>query len=185
MVGANTRRLGLNELSDKELVVICGRGDKQAYTALVRRYSGRVFGICLGMVANTHDAEDLAQEALLKGFSQIGSLRDDEQFSPWLAVIAKRLCLDFLRRRKREQSILAQQDPPSAGPNKQDYHQLRHAVNQLSLTYRLPLLLYYFDGQSTKSLAETLKVSQTAVCNRLSRARRELRRILATQGGRL
>lgn len=173
----------MNELSDKDLVAICGRGEKQAYTALVRRYSGRVFGICLGIVGNTHDAEDLAQEALLRGFSQIGSLRDGEQFSPWLAMIAKRLCLDFLRRKKSEQVVLARQDPPSATPNKQDYHHLRRAVNRLSLTYRLPLLLYYFDGQSTKNLAATLNVSQTAVCNRLSRARRELRRILATQGG--
>ena len=71
----------MNELSDKELVAICGRGDKQAYPALVRRYSGRVFGICLGIVGNTHDAEDLAQEALLKGLRQIDSLRDGQQFS--------------------------------------------------------------------------------------------------------
>ncbi len=173
----------MNELSDKDLVATCGRGEKQAYTALVRRYSGRVFGICLGIVGNTHDAEDLAQEALIKGFSQIGSLRDDEQFSPWLAMIAKNFCLDFLRRKKRERIVPTRQDPPSPAPNKEDYHHLRHAVNQLSLTYRLPLLLYYFDGQSTKSVAETLNVTQTAVCNRLSRARRELRRILAKQGG--
>ncbi len=173
----------MSELSDKQLAEMCRRGERQAYTALVSRYSERVFAICLGILGNVHDAEDLAQEALLKGFRQIDRLRDKERFAPWIAVIARNLCLDFLRRKKREQAALAREDrPPPVTRNENP--RLWEAIGRLSAAYRLPLLLYYFDGQSVNGVAEILNLTGTNVRTRLSRARRELRTTLADSGGR-
>ena len=172
----------MGELSDNNLVEMRCRGDKQAYASLVSRYSERVFAISLGILGNTHDAEDFAQEALLKGFSRMNSLRENEQFAPWIAMIARNLCIDFLRRKKRERAVLAQQDPPDRAVKDENPH-LRKAIGRLSQTHRLPLLLYYFDGRSVKGVAETLSITQSAVLSRLCRARRELRTILAGPGG--
>ena len=69
----------MNGHLEKKLLASCRNGDKSAYTGLVKAYSGRVFGICLGMLGNSHDAEDVAQEALLKGLLYIKELRDDER----------------------------------------------------------------------------------------------------------
>ena len=58
---------------EKKLVAFCRNGDKSAYSRLVDAYSGHVFAICLGVLGNGHDAEDVAQQALLKGFVDIKS----------------------------------------------------------------------------------------------------------------
>ena len=65
---------------EKDLVARCRKGDRSAYTDLVRAYSARVFAICLAMLGNQYDAEDVAQQTLLKGFMGISGLRRDDQF---------------------------------------------------------------------------------------------------------
>ena len=172
----------MEEISDKGLVEACRRGEKQAYATLVRRYSRRVFAICLAIVGDVHEAEDLAQETLLKGFSQIESLCGEEQFVSWIIKIARNLCFDFLRRKKRYRVVLGQQDSGVQVSDNENSN-LRQAMERLPVAYRLPLLLYYFEDQSAKKVAETLNITQTAVYNRLSRARKELRTLLAKRGG--
>jgi len=56
----------------------------------------------MGILGNRHDAEDTAQPTLLDGFMQIGSLRHSERFGPWIAQIARNLCLDMIRKRKHQ-----------------------------------------------------------------------------------
>jgi len=148
----------------------------------VKAYSGRVFAICLGMLGHRDDAEDIAQQALLKGFTDINKLRDEEQFGAWISRIAKNLCIDFIRRRKRTQSIIAKR-VWAAQSGSQEYSGLKSALGELSEEYRLALVLYYFDGRSTKSIAETLMISEAAAQTRLSRARKQLRKLLETKGG--
>ncbi len=167
--------------TEKNLVASCRNGDKTAYAGLVRAHSGRVFAICLGMLGNPHDAEDAAQQTLLRGLMQIRTLRRSERFGPWIAAIARNLCLDAIRRQK--------QQPPSPSAvcdeetaDRDDYRWLEAALAGLSSDYRVPLLLFYFDGRSTASIAETLGVSQATVQTRLSRARRQLRQRLGGRG---
>ena len=165
-----------------------------AYAGLVRVYSGRVFAICLGMLGNIHDAEDIAQQALLKGFTDIDQLRDSDQFGAWIGRIARNLCLDFIRRRKREQkkaftkraAVSESSSPAPAFPTKlgggEKYPELEDALAKLPRRYRLALMLYYFDGRSTENIAEALQISQAAVYARMSRARKRLRKLLAAEG---
>ncbi|UCD28581.1 MAG: sigma-70 family RNA polymerase sigma factor [Planctomycetota bacterium] len=168
--------------SEEQLVAACRGGDKSAYASPVRRYAPQVFAICLGMLGNAHDAEDLAQEALVKGFTRIGELRDSERFAAWIRKIARHLCLDFIRRQKLGRQILAGQvEQNQTRPS--DYPDLHQAITRLPEQYRLPLMLYYFDGQDTAGVARTLNLTQAAVCARLSRARKELRRLLGQRGG--
>lgn len=166
---------------EKDLVASCKQGDKTAYTGLVRGHSGRVFALCLGMLGNRHDAEDMTQQALLKGFMQIRTLRNSDRFAPWITRIARNLCLDALRTRKHQDTSPAICD----GQDREDSEALRRleaALNRLSIDYRVPLLLFYFDGRSTQSIAETLGITQANVQTRLSRARKQLRRLLAGEG---
>ena len=94
---------------EKKLVASCRNADSSADTHLVKAYSGRVFAICLGMLGNTHDAEDVAQQTLLKAITNIKQLRRQEQVGAWISRIAKNLCIDFIREQKRRRSSLAEQ----------------------------------------------------------------------------
>lgn len=166
--------------SEKDLVASCKHGDKTAYAGLVRAHSGRIFAICLGLLGNRHDAEDMTQQTLLKGFMQIQTLRNSDRFAPWIARIARNLCLDALRVRKHQQTPPATCKERQAPP--EDLRRLEEALHGLSIDYRVPLLLFYFDGRSTQSIAETLGITQANVQTRLSRARKQLRRLLAGEG---
>ena len=166
---------------EKELVAACRRGDKSAYAGLVKAYSGRIFAICLGMLGNSHDAEDIAQQALLKGLASIKQLRSDTQFGAWLIRIAKNLCIDFIRKRKPMQNALVERLETSQSDT-EGYSGLRAALAELPQDHRLTLVLFYFDGRSTRSIAETLGMSTGAVQARLSRARKKFRKLLEAQG---
>ncbi|UCG57627.1 MAG: sigma-70 family RNA polymerase sigma factor [Phycisphaerales bacterium] len=166
---------------EESLVERCRRSDRAGYTGLVRMYSGRVFGICLGMIGHREDAEDMAQQALLQGFAGIKQLRDGERFGAWIGRITRNLCVDHIRRQGRTRDALAARESTEAGDTR-DYGDLESALAELPEKYRLVLLLYYFDGRSTKSIAESLGISPGAAQTRLSRARKQLRKLLQAKG---
>ncbi len=167
--------------AERNLVASCKNGDKAAYAGLVHAHAGRVFAICFGMLGNRCDAEDMAQQTLLQGFTQIRSLRDSRRFGPWIARIARNLCLDAIRARKHAAAILPAVDDCGEA-DAEELRQLETALAALSSEYRVPLLLFYFDGRSTQSIAETLGIRQAAVQTRLTRARKQLRRLLSDRG---
>jgi RNA polymerase sigma-70 factor (ECF subfamily) len=170
----------LDERDDGQLVTASRTGDRGAYAALVRRHGKRVFAICLGILGNVADSEDAAQEALVKGMTQLHTLRDDGQFGGWIARIARNLCLNLLRNKTRRRDLLAAQGTEEA-TEAPDFSHLHAALARLPEKYRLPLVLFYFDGKDTLKLAQELNMSRAGACTRLSRARRELRRELSKQ----
>ena len=165
---------------DKELVDAIRGGDTAAYATLVRRHSAHIFAVCLGILGNVGDSEDLAQETLVKAFNKIDSLRDRQQFSAWVTQIARNLCRDFLRSRKLHRQLLDEnRERLTATPA--DYPALREALASLPEVHRLPLMLYYFDGHRTDSIAQALHLSRAGACTRLCRARKALRERLEEQ----
>lgn len=171
----------MNGLSDDILVAASQRGDKGAYAALAERYYKDVFVICLGVLGNVHDAEDIAQDAILKGFLKITKLRNNEQFSQWIFRIAKRLCIDFLRRQKYER---AYRNKPAKHLQQatDENHELAEAIRRLPMEFRLPLVMYYFDNKSAKAIAEKLDISHSGACRRIRLARKQLHRLLTKEG---
>ncbi|MBP7050211.1 MAG: sigma-70 family RNA polymerase sigma factor [Phycisphaerae bacterium] len=167
---------------ERELTALSRQGDRAAYAGLVRAHSGRVFAICLGMLGNRHDAEDAAQQTLLRGFVQIQGLRDSDRFAPWIARIARNLCLDTIRRSRRRVAPMPRSECDE-GARTEDCRRLEAALAKLDSEYRVPLLLFYFDGRNTRSIAETLGATPAAIQTRLSRGRRQLRTLLTAEGG--
>ncbi|UCF14017.1 MAG: RNA polymerase sigma factor [Phycisphaerales bacterium] len=166
---------------ENKLVAACRDGDCSAYASLVKSYSGRIFAVCYGILGNTHDAEDVAQQTLLRGFANIRQIRRNESFGAWISRIARNLCVDFLRRQKRRRSLRAG-EVTSDRQSSQEHPELRKALAELSEEHRLALMLYYFDGCSTKAVAEAFEISEGAAQARLSRARRQLRKLLQAKG---
>jgi RNA polymerase sigma-70 factor (ECF subfamily) len=171
----------LSDRSDKDLVVSCLAGDRSAYELLVRKHYKRIFLTCLGILGNVHDAEDMAQDTMLKGYIKIGMLRDGSKFGPWIARIAKSLCINFIRRKKIAKKVVAER-LIDANQSVNEYDNLQLAIEQLPQETRDPLVMYYFDGQSVKKVAERLEMSTSTVYLKLRTAITELHNLLAKQG---
>ncbi len=171
----------MNERSDENLVAASRKGNKTAYAQLVEKYYRHLFLICLGIVGNIHDAEDVAQETILKGFVEISRLRESSRFGPWIIKIARSLCINFIRRKQRGSRILEKKAAQSDGQSGLNDN-LQQAIEKLPMEVRLPLVMYYFDGQSVQKVADNLDMSTSAVYSKLRDAIKELHRLLAVQG---
>jgi RNA polymerase sigma-70 factor (ECF subfamily) len=171
----------LDERSDKNLVAASQAGDKTAYALLVKRYYKQVFLVSMGVLGNVHDAEDVAQDAMLKGFLQIRRLRDADRFGPWIVKIAKNMCLNVARKRKRTKAFTEERTSWPEQPAAENDN-LQRAIQKLPKDMRLPLVMYYFDDQSVKAVAEKLNVSASGVYVKLRTATKKLHELLVSQG---
>lgn len=167
----------MNVRLDESVVRACQRGSTSAYSVLVKKHYRRVFALSLGVLGNVHDAEDVAQETMLKGFLKIKKLDRADQFEPWILQIAKNLCIDFLRRQKRSREA-GIEPPTQAGHRTGEDESLQQAIRRLPLELRLPLTMYYFDGRNAKAIAEKLNLSHSSTCQRIRTARKRLHELL-------
>lgn len=169
----------MRETSQADLVALSRNGDKEAYSRLVRMNTGVVFGVCLGMLGRVHDAEDITQQALLKGFTDIGKLRKNDRFEQWICKVAKNLCIDLIRKRVKERDAVKEYNGPDNNSSECGF--LETALAALPEQYRTVLTLYYFDGKSSNNIGQILDLNRSAVHMRITRARKELRKILETE----
>ena len=157
------------------------QGDKNAYAQLIREHYEHIFIVCLGVVGNVEDAEDTTQEAMLKGFMQLKKLRDSSQFRPWLTKIARNLCFNLVRRKRRGKQVVAEKATSVVREQRRN-DRLQQAIELLPLEIRQPLVMYYFDSRSVQSVADDMNISTSAVYSRLRCAIQELHRLLTGQG---
>jgi RNA polymerase sigma-70 factor, ECF subfamily len=147
------------------------KGDRQAYGELVGRYYRPVLMECLAVLGRLHDAEDAAQEVMLQGFTKLATLRNPAQFPAWIRAIARNACLNRLRKPKAATGL----DPDrTAATAEGEYGDLQEAISLLPQELRTAVMLYYFDGQDVKAVAERMEVSPSTVYGRLQTALRQL-----------
>ena len=167
----------MTDEADESVVRAC-RDDRRAYAVLVRRHYRHVFALCLGMLGRVHDAEDVAQETMLKGFASIRHLTRPEQFESWILRIARNLCVDLLRRRKRAKTLAADVES-TAVPGMDENHDLERALHRLPQELRLPLTMYYLEQRDAKSVAGKLGISPSLTYQRIREARSQLHDLLS------
>jgi RNA polymerase sigma-70 factor (ECF subfamily) len=167
-------------MSDGELVRQTVAGHNFAYDELVRRWTARVLAICHARVGRVDVAEELAQEALVRGFKAIRSLSEPEKFGAWIGGIATRVCLDWLKDKDRSQVSLADQDFPDRHEEQdhEDLDRLMKEVERLPEKQREALMLYYYQDSTYEELGRLLGVSAATINARLTQARQMLRKRL-------
>jgi len=145
---------------------------------LFRRHGPTVWSVCLAHAKNVQDSEDIMQEVFLKTFSGLSMLRDPDRARGWLLQIARRTCIDYLRRKTATQPI--PEDLPAPQKETEDrISSLHRAISKLPEAFREPIILFYLNGHSSASVARTLGISETAARSRLARARLRLHEILS------
>lgn len=165
------------------------KGDADAFTALCAPYEGLVYRHCLQMLHNPADAEDAAQDAMLRAYRAMQTFRADSNVATWLFRIAHNVCLDFLKRplnRREGVSLDAlreegfepadeQHTPESRYVAASEQEQLRDVIAKLPEEQQALLSLRYGDGLSYEELSQTLGIGLGTVKSKLNRAKEKLR----------
>ena len=184
---------------DETLIRQAAAGDQNAFAALLAAYQKPVYNRALRMTGSPDDALDLSQEAFLRAWRGLSGYRFDASFSTWLYRLTGNVCIDFLRRRKKEKTIPLyytdeeneeQELPlPHPAPAAEDQALLRleqsqvaEAMAKLEPEYRQALILRVIDGLSYAEIAAATDVPEGTVKSRSARAREKMRRLLKKTG---
>ena len=181
---------------DQTLVRASQRGDMAAFEELVARHRDRIYARAYSMMRNEEEAVDLSQEAWVKGWQRLRQFQGDSSFGTWMTRVVINLCLDQLRKQKRQrtESIEAMDEEsggverqmpvvtvnPTAGLERGELRQrIDRALRLLSYEHRTVLVLHEFEDMEYKEIARTMACSIGTVMSRLFYARRKLAVLLA------
>jgi RNA polymerase sigma-70 factor (ECF subfamily) len=162
-------------------------GDSEAFSLLVDKYQNRIFNFVKMMVQNREEAEDLTQEALIKGFNSIGKLQSASSFKSWLFRIANNTVLDSIRRKRIEiadaEESLKETYVDSATPEtriltEKRTQAVKWALSRLKEEQRRILVLCDLEGLSYREISDALNVPFGTVQSRIFYARRKLKELL-------
>ena len=145
----------------------------------VRKFRKTVFGTALCFVKNPSDADDIAQEVFIKLYRYNGTFDSEEHVRAWLIRCAVNLSKSLLRSYWHRFSAPLEDAGSKVyydtDPRQQD---MLDALNELSSKNRAVMYLHYYEGYSAAETAQILKISENAVMARLSRGRKQLRKLL-------
>ena len=181
---------------DAMLVRAAQRGDTDAFEELVARHRDKIYARAYSMMHNEEEAVDLSQEAWVKGWQRLRQFQGDSSFGTWMTRIVINLCLDQLRKQKRQrtESIEAMDEEsggverqmpvvtvnPTAGLERGELRQrIDQALGQLSHEHRTVLVLREFEDIEYSEIARMMGCSIGTVMSRLFYARRKLAVLLA------
>ncbi|MCC7384709.1 MAG: sigma-70 family RNA polymerase sigma factor [Deltaproteobacteria bacterium] len=170
-------------------------GDNQVFGRLVERYQKRVYALAFGILRNREDAWDVAQEAFVKAYKNLGTFEGSSAFYTWLYRITYNLSLDLLRSKSRRETVdfeegrahvseelgeaLQQPEHPSDTVDRRELTEVvQRAMTRLSEKHRAIIVLREIEGLSYEEMAEVLKISKGTVMSRLFHARRNLQTLL-------
>jgi len=176
----------------RENILKVKKGDQKAFEPIVSFYQNRIYYHCYRMTGDSHEAEDLAQEAFVRAFVNIRSFDDRRKFSSWLYRIATNLTIDRLRKRKPDyhldQAVKGTEDltmysqletdedlPEEEFDRLEIREQIERHILSLSDTYRSVIILRYIDELPLKEISEILDIPLGTVKTRLYRGREALR----------
>lgn len=158
------------------------QGDHAAFEALIARHQHMIHALTFRMTGSMADAEDLAQEAFIQAFRQMAGYRAEARFSSWLYRIAINLCLNWKKRRERQERLhteWSQNQEIADSPNDKRMQQVQDALMKLNPKQRAAVVLTTYDGLNHAEAARVLGCSETTVSWRLFAARSKLKKLLS------
>jgi len=175
-------------------IIQAQQGNDEAFARLVEQYQTPVFNMCYRMLGEPEAAEDAAQESFLRAYQNLTRYDRQRSFATWLLSIAAHYCIDRLRKRRftifsldtepeDDEAPLELPDPGALNPEHEavrheEQEQIQTALKGLDATDRAAIILRYWYDFSEIEIAESLKLTVSAVKSRLHRARKSVAKLL-------
>ncbi len=173
-------------------------GDRDAFRVLVERHSRGLFRLAYRMTGNTHDAEEIVQEAFLRAYQKLGRFESRSNFGTWLFRIAANISVDRLRKRKSEEAhrelpsqtlggdaaspaeLVADErpTPDRMALSAELQKKMRAAMEELTPAERTAFVMRHWEGCRIEEIARALRLRPGAAKNTVFRAIQKLRRSL-------
>ena len=174
-------------------------GERDAFEPLVLEHQKKIYNLTYRMTGSSEDAYDLSQEAFLKAYRNLGDFRGDSSFGSWLYRLASNLCIDFLRKEKKRNTLpteyldddgdarsLEVPDTRFEPQTRLEHEALREAIERglaaLSPEHRQILIMREISGMSYEQIGSILEVEEGTVKSRIFRARARLAKYLRADG---
>jgi len=187
------------DLTDEELMLRVQGGETDCYDVLVERYKNRLFNYLLRLTGNRDEAEEFAQEALVKGYIHAEKYKTIAKFSTWLYTIATNLVRNRVRSRSRAPQIVslwsrvfgdgeeervidipdAQRSPEEAINDNELSDAINAAIQRIPEKYRTSFVLREINELSYEEIAAVTGLKLGTVRSRINRARNHFRQLIA------
>jgi RNA polymerase sigma-70 factor (ECF subfamily) len=166
----------------QEAIERCRKGDTKAQFEIYKLYYKPMYNICLRLVGNEIEAEDVMQEAFLKAFTKIDTYEGKVSFGAWLKKIVINRSLDELKKRKVKfvelNEKIPDEEPVSLNISEMQMDKLKNAIQRLPDGYRVVLSLYLLEGYDHEEISQILGISNANSRSQFLRAKLKLREML-------
>jgi RNA polymerase sigma factor (sigma-70 family) len=172
----------------KDIIERSKKGNRQAQYQLYKLYSKAMFNICLRMMNDRSDAEDMLQESFSEAFRRLDSFRNESTFGAWLKMIVVNRCINEIKRKKakleffedmspfEEEEDFTDQQESGLSPDK-----IRKAMEELPKGSRMIFSLYLLEGYDHQEISQILNISESNSKTQYMRAKQRIKEILKTQ----
>ncbi len=178
-------------LSDEEVIAEYVKSQNGFYfDILYNRYSSKIFGKCLTLLKDEYKAQDATQEIMMKILLNLTKFSGNSKFSTWVYSITYNFCIDYIRKGKKDKSILI--DDTSIISDVEDevsdklllelkLERLKVILDLINFNDRTILLMKYMDGMSIKEIAKINQKSESAIKMKIKRAKEKFIKIYNEQ----
>jgi RNA polymerase sigma-70 factor (ECF subfamily) len=174
----------MHDLSDQDLVTLTREGEPRAFGELMQRYQASVFNVCLRMMGERREAEDMTQEAFIRAHERLHTFDRERPFGPWIRRVAANFCLNHIKRNVPPPIALddeldlpqrpGQLQPEQAVIKLDQQRTIREALLALPANYRAVIELRHFQELSYAEIGAALGLPLSDVKSHLFRARKQL-----------
>jgi len=171
-------------LQDK-LVAQCLRGDAKAQHMLYGQYSKAMYNVCLRMVRNRMDAEDVLQNAFVEVFRGLNSFKGNSTLGAWIKRIVINNSIDHMKKRKIyfeeiDDRIELKEEDEHSTVTQYDVSLVKHNITLLPDGYRVVFSLYLLEGYDHKEIADILGITEATSKSQYSRAKKKLKEMITS-----
>jgi RNA polymerase sigma factor (sigma-70 family) len=163
-------------ISENDLIVGCLDGNRRMQEELYRRFSPRMYAVCLRYAGNAEEAEDILQEGFIKVFKKLDSFRREGSFEGWIRRIFVNTAIEHFRRKRYLMPVTEKEENTIEGKylsvlDDLAARDIMALVQELSPGYRTVFNMYVVEGYTHKEIADMLGISEGTSKSQLSRAK--------------
>jgi RNA polymerase sigma-70 factor (ECF subfamily) len=162
--------------AESDLIYGCLNGDRRMQEELYRRFSPRMYAVCLRYAGNAEEAEDILQEGFIKVFKKLDSFRGDGSFEGWIRRIFVNTAIEHFRRKRYLMPVTEKEENTIEGKytsvlDELSAKDIMALIRELSPGYRTVFNMYVVEGYTHKEIADILGISEGTSKSQLSRAK--------------